>query len=303
MTMARTGNRISRMFDRLKSENRKAFATFTLSSDPSFEASLKRMRLLARSGIDLLEIGHPFSDPVLDGATIQMANRRALAAGGNLARTFELCAAFRADDDVTPIVLMGYANPIVTMGYDAFATRAAAAGIDGLIVADLPLREAEPLLDALAREGLFFVPLAAPTVAAGDFTSRHAGVGGFLYCIPVVGPTGGPSASMEAISEAVARCRLVSDLPVMVGFGVKTPEMAADVAEIADGVVVASILIDEFERLRTALGVDEFEAAAGDLTLNYRRAIDALPRRPTRRLPDARRRSSRSWRGRMQDPA
>jgi len=272
--VARKENRIDRMFRRLKSENRKAFATFTLSSDPSFEESLERLRLLVKNGIDILEIGHPFSDPVLDGATIQIANRRALAAGGNLARAFELCAAFRKEDDMTPIVLMGYANPIVTMGYDTFAVRAAAAGIDGLIVADMPLREAGPLLDALAREGLFFVPLAAPTVDAADFTSPHPGVGGFLYCIPVVGPTGGPSASIDAISEAVSRCRLVSPLPVMVGFGVKTPEMAADVAEVADGVVVASVLIEQFERMRLAGDGSDFETVAGRVTLGYRQAID-----------------------------
>jgi tryptophan synthase alpha chain len=274
MTMARKPNRIDRMFARLKSEGRKAFATFTLSSDPSFEESLERLRLLVKNGIDLLEIGHPFSDPVLDGATIQTANRRALAAGGNLSRAFDLCAAYRIEDDVTPIVLMGYANPIVAMGYDAFAARAAAAGIDGLIIADMPLREAGPLLEALAREGMYFVPLAAPTVDAGDFTSDHPGVGGFLYCIPVVGPTGGPSASIGAIAEAVARCRLVSPLPVMVGFGVKTPAMAADVARVADGVVVASALIEEFERMRTALPRKDFGAAAGSLTQQYRHAVD-----------------------------
>ena len=274
--MAREQNRIDLMFRRLKAEGRKAFATFTLSSDPGFQASLERMRMLVKGGIDLLEIGHPFSDPVLDGATIQTANRRALAAGGNLASTFDLCAAFRAENDMTPIVLMGYANPIVTMGYGAFSARAAAAGIDGLIVADLPLREAQPLLDALAGHGLLFVPLAAPTVAPEDFTSRHAGVGGFLYCIPVVGPTGGPSASNAAISEAVARCRLASDLPVMVGFGVKTPRMAADVAGIADGVVVASALIEEFERMRTAMAPNAFEAAAGSLLQKYRSAVDEV---------------------------
>lgn len=276
--MARTENRIDLMFHRLKSENRKAFATFTLSTDPSAEESLERLHLLVKNGIDLLEIGHPFSDPVLDGTTIQAANRRALAAGGNLSRTFELCTAFRRQDDTTPIVLMGYANPIVTIGYDVFAARAAAAGVDGLIIADMPLREAKPLLDALAREGLFFVPLAAPAVSAGDFTSNHAGVGGFLYCIPVVGPTGGPSASTAAISEAVARCRLVSTLPVMVGFGVKTPQMAADVAAIADGVVVASALIEEFERMRLTLTAEDFGAAAGNLTLQYRRAVDGSHR-------------------------
>lgn len=274
--MTRQANRIDEMFHRLKSEGRTAFATFTLSCDPSFDQSLERMRLLAGAGIDLLEIGHPFSDPILDGATIQTANRRALAAGGSLARTLDLCAAFRADDDVTPIVLMGYANPIAAMGYEPFATRASAAGIDGLIVADLPLREAAPLLDALAGRSLLFIPLAAPTVLASDFTSRHSGVGGFLYCIPVVGPTGGPSASTEAISEAVARCRLASNLPVMVGFGVKTPKMAASVAAIADGVVVASALIEEFERMRTSMPGNEFEIAADSLVRKYRSAVDEL---------------------------
>lgn len=273
MTMARSKNRIDQMFRRLESERRKAFATFTLSNDPCYEESLERLRLLVRHGIDLLEIGHPFSDPVLDGATIQMANRRALAAGGNLSRTFELCTAFRAWDDMTPIVLMGYANPILTMGYDAFAAKAAAAGIDGLIVADLPLREAGSLLDALSHEGLFFIPLAAPMVAAEDFTSAHPGVGGFLYCIPVIGPTGGPSASQQAIFEAVSRCRGASTLPVMVGFGVKTPEMASEVAEVADGVVVASVLIEKFNQLRGTTRETAFEVAAGELVTQFRRAV------------------------------
>ncbi|MCB1444394.1 MAG: tryptophan synthase subunit alpha [Rhizobiaceae bacterium] len=272
--MARARNRIDRMFSRLSAEGRSAFVTFTVACDPSFEESLERMRLLARNGIDLLEIGHPYSDPILDGATIQMANRRALAAGGNLARTLDLCAAFRAGDDVTPIVLMGYANPILTMGYKAFAARAAAAGIDGLIVADLPLREAEPLLTALGRHGLVMIPLAAPSLPTGDFVSGRREVGGFLYCIPVVGPTGGPSASIEAIAEAVARCRNVSPLPVMVGFGVKTPAMAAAVADVADGVIVATALIDQFETMRRNGDEDAFRRDAARLVADYRQAID-----------------------------
>lgn len=267
-------NRIDRMFRRLKAEDRSAFVTFTVACDPSFEESLERMRLLVENGIDLLEIGHPYSDPILDGATIQTANRRALAAGGNLSRTLDLCAAFREGDDETPIVLMGYANPILAIGYEAFAARAAAAGIDGLIVADLPLREAEPLLKALGRYGLVMIPLAAPSLPTEDFVSRRKGVGGFLYCIPVVGPTGGPSASIEAISEAVARCRNVSRLPVMVGFGVKTPDMAAAVADVADGVIVATALIDRFEAMRTGRDAESFRLAAGRLVADYRQAID-----------------------------
>ena len=274
MTVARAQNRIDRMFARLKAEQRSAFATYTVACDPSFEESLARLRLLAGNGIDLLEIGHPFSDPILDGATIQTANRRALDAGGSLPRTLDLCAAFRAGDDSTPIVLMGYANPILAMGYEAFAARAAAAGVDGLIVADMPLREAEPLLKALGRHGLVMIPLAAPTLPAEDFVSGRKGVGGFLYCIPVVGPTGGPSASIEAIAEAVARCRLVSRLPVMVGFGVKTPDMAAAVAEVADGVIVATALIDRFEAMRGSDDKKAFDRSAARLVADYRAAID-----------------------------
>ena len=274
MRVTRAQNRIDRMFARLKAERRSAFATYTVACDPSFEDSLERLRLLAGNGIDLLEIGHPFSDPILDGATIQTANRRALDAGGSLPRTLDLCAAFRTGDDTTPIVLMGYANPILAMGYEAFAARASAAGVDGLIVADMPLREAEPLLKVLGRHGLVMIPLAAPSLPAEDFVSGRKGVGGFLYCIPVVGPTGGPSASIEAIGEAVARCRAVSRLPVMVGFGVKTPEMAAAVAGVADGVIVATALIDRFEAMRGSEDGEAFGRFAARFVSDYRAAID-----------------------------
>lgn len=275
--MARSPNRIDRMFRRLKAEGRSAFVTFTVACDPDFAESLERLRLLVGNGIDLLEIGHPYSDPILDGATIQTANRRALAAGGNLSRTLDLCAAFREEDDTTPIVLMGYANPLLAMGYEAFAARAAAAGVDGLIAADLPLREAEPLLKALGRHGLVMIPLAAPSLPAEDFVSASKGVGGFLYCIPVVGPTGGPSASIEAISDAVARCRTVSRLPVLVGFGVKTPDMAAAVADVADGVIVATALIDRFEAMRGQGDAEAFRRTAAGLVAGYRQAIDGRP--------------------------
>ncbi|MFJ6323203.1 MULTISPECIES: tryptophan synthase subunit alpha [unclassified Rhizobium] len=270
-----TQNRIDLMFARLKAERRSAFVTFTVACDPSFDESLERMRLLAENGIDLLEIGHPFSDPILDGATIQRANRRALAAGGSLPRTLDLCAAFRLDNDETPIILMGYANPIRTMGYDVFAARAAAAGVDGLIVADLPLREADALLKHLSKHGLVMIPLAAPSLPADDFVSDHGGVGGFLYCIPVVGPTGGPSASIDVIAGAVERCRSVSDMPIMVGFGIKTPEMAAAVAKVADGVIVATALIERFETMLQDCTGEAFNSTAAQLVAEYRHAIDS----------------------------
>lgn len=272
--MARRQNRIDRMFARLASERRSAFATYTVACDPSFDESLDRLRQLVANGIDLIEIGHPYSDPILDGATIQAANRRALGAGGNLARTLDLCAAFRTEDATTPLVLMGYANPILAMGYETFANRAASAGIDGLIVADMPLREAEPLLAAIAPRGIVMIPLAAPNLSPVDFVSDRNGVGGFLYCIPVVGPTGGPSAPIEVIADAVQRCRDVSSLPVMVGFGVKTAEMAAAIARIADGVIVATALIDQFESLRKSSNAGDFHQRAGEAVATIRQAID-----------------------------
>jgi tryptophan synthase alpha chain len=269
-------NRIDTMFARLRTENRKAFVTFTVACDPSFEESLARLKIFAASGIDLIEIGHPFSDPILDGATIQKANRRALAAGGNLRRTLDLCRAFRETDDRTPLILMGYSNPLVTMGYERFAEAAADTGIDGLIAADFPLREADELVKALAKQVLYMIPLAAPTLEACDFAVEKPGIGGFLYCIPVVGPTGGPSASKEVIAEAVERCRRQSSLPVMVGFGVKTPELAADVARVADGVIVATALIDRFLEIEHELPNDEaaFHAHVAAALKHYRNAID-----------------------------
>lgn len=269
-------NRIDAMFARLRNENRKAFVTFTVASDPSFDESLERLKTFAASGIDLIEIGHPFSDPILDGATIQKANRRALAAGGNLRVTLDLCRAFRQTDDRTPLILMGYSNPLITMGYERFAQAAAEAGIDGLIAADFPLRETDDLVKALAKHGLYMIPLAAPTLEARDFAVEKPGIGGFLYCIPVVGPTGGPSASKEVIAEAVERCRRQSRLPIMVGFGVKTPEQAADVAKVADGVIVATALIDQFLEIKRELPTDSdgFNLRAADKIKSYRDAID-----------------------------
>jgi tryptophan synthase alpha chain len=265
------------MFARLKSENRPAFVTYTVANDPNFDSSLALMHRFVSAGIDLIEIGHPFSDPILDGATIQKANLRGLAAGGNLGRTLDLCAAFRCTNTTTPLVLMGYANPLAAMGYDSFARRASEAGIDGLIAGDFPLREAGALLDALARYGISMIPMAAPTLAAKDFLSDHPAVGGFLYCIPVVGPTGGPSASIEAIAAGVDRCREVSNLPILVGFGVKTPEMAAQVGQIADGVIVATALIDKFQaQLEQAPDdMDAFLSYVADQIALYRYIIDA----------------------------
>lgn len=269
----KTPNRIDVMFDRLKAEGRKALVTFAVADDPDREESLAALHAFVASGIDLIELGYPFSDPILDGATIQRANRRALEGGGNLAAALDLVAAFRQTDTTTPIILMGYSNPLVAMGYEAFASRAAAAGVDGIIAADMPLREADDLLAQLDKNGLVMVALSAPTLDAADFSARP-GVGGFLYCIPVVGSTGGPSASIETISGAVERLRPLTKLPVLVGFGIKTPQAAAQTAAVADGAIVASALIEEVH----SKNPDRTSrlAAYARLIGDYRQALDAL---------------------------
>ncbi len=266
--------RIDALFGRLKAADRKAFVTFLVACDPDFDESLATMHAMATAGIDLIELGYPFSDPILDGATIQRSNRRGLAAGGSLARALDLVTAFRQQDGMTPVILMGYSNPIVVMGETEFARRAAEAGVDGLIAADMPLREADVLLEALARHGLAMIPLSAPTLEVADFIERP-GVGGFHYCIPLVGPTGGPSATIEETRAAVGRCRAVTALPVLVGFGIKTPEAAAATAATCDGAVVASALIEGVVSDPANTSRNTRIAAFGRDIRRFRAAIDA----------------------------
>jgi tryptophan synthase alpha chain len=273
--MSKKANRLGRRFASLAAENRKALVSYAVACDPSFDESLEQLFIYARAGVDVIEVGYPFSDPILDGPTIQKANQRALAAGGSLARTLDVCARFRRKDAVTPLVLMGYANPLAAMGYEAFAARAAAAGVDGVIIADMPLREADELLSSLAAEHLFMIPLSAPNLSTNDYAVKRRGIGGFLYCIPVIGPTGGPSASFEEVSRAVVRCRAASQLPILVGFGIKTPEMANAVAQIADGVIVATALLDSFLSLRSRkLSKRQYADRVFSVLTAYRRAVD-----------------------------
>jgi tryptophan synthase alpha chain len=274
---ARSGNRIDRRLSELKQQGRKAFVTYIVADYPDAAASLEQMRCLVASGIDMIEVGYPFSDPVLDGATIQALNSRAVAAGGSLSHALDLCRTFRKGDTRTPLILMGYANPLATMGYANFARRAAAAGVDGLIVGDMPLREARPLVDELRASRIHFIPLSAPGLPAEEFAAQLPGVGGFLYCIPVSGSTGGPSATRGETRRAVARCRAESALPIIVGFGIKTPAGAAAAAETSNGVVVASVLLDRVERLRERLDSKAVMPALAKEITTFRHAIDRGP--------------------------
>ncbi|WP_397403977.1 tryptophan synthase subunit alpha [Phenylobacterium sp.] len=247
-------DRIDRRFAALKSEGRAAFVTYVMAGDPDAATALEIVRGLPGAGADIIELGFPFSDPMAEGPPIQRAAQRALAKGMTLQGVLDLARAFREGDADTPVILMGYTNPLVTWGYEAFARDAAAAGIDGMIVVDCPPEEAEPLADALDAAGLSLIRLATPTTDDARLPVVIRRTSGFVYYVSVAGVTGVKSADASAVAPHVERVRKASGLPVAVGFGIKTPEIAAAIARVADGVVVGSALVDE---VAEALGLNE----------------------------------------------
>ena len=251
--------RIGRRFAALAAEGRAALVTFTTAGDPDAATSLALLRGLPGAGADLIEIGMPFTDPMADGPAIQAASLRALANGASLSSTLELVRTFRVDDQDTPIILMGYYNPIYRFGVDRFLAEAAAVGVDGLIVVDLPPEEDEELcLPALAA-GISFIRLATPTTDQARLPAvvRHAS--GFVYYVSIAGVTGTAAASDQAITTAVDQLRRHTDLPIAVGFGITTPERAAAVTRVADAAVVGSAIVN---RLAAALD-DQGRAGPG----------------------------------------
>ena len=249
-----TKARIEARFAALKADDRAAFVSYVMAGDPDYATSLEIVKGLPGAGADVIEIGFPFSDPMAEGPPIQRAALRALDKGMTLARTLELVAEFRQGDQTTPIIMMGYANPLVRWGYDAFARDAAAAGVDGLIAVDIPPEEAEPLADALDAADLSLIRLATPTSDDERLKIVVRRTSGFVYYVSVAGVTGVKEADAELVAPNVARVRVASGLPVAVGFGIKTPERAAAIARVADGVVVGSVLVDE---VAAALAVNE----------------------------------------------
>ncbi|WP_181708008.1 tryptophan synthase subunit alpha [Chthonobacter rhizosphaerae] len=228
----------------VKAEGRPALVTFVTAGDPDYDTSLQILKALPKAGADIVEFGMPFSDPMAEGPPIQAATLRALKAGQTMARTLDMVRAFRAEDDATPIVLMGYYNPIYSYGVDRFLADAKAAGVDGLIIVDLPPEEDEELcLPALAA-GVSFIRLATPTTDDRRLPAVLANTSGFVYYVSITGITGAGSADPTRVAEAVARIKRHTDLPVMVGFGVKTPAQAAAIGAAADGVVVGSALVN-----------------------------------------------------------
>ena len=238
-------NRIDRRFAALAAEGRAAFVAYVMAGDPDPATALEIVRGLPGAGADLIEIGFPFSDPMAEGPPIQKAAQRALKGGMTLAGTLDLIRAFREGDAATPIVLMGYLNPIVNLGVEAFARRAAEAGVDGVIVVDCPPEEADPLADALDAAGISLIRLASPTTDDARLPAVVRRTSGFVYYVSVAGVTGVKEADAASVAPAVARVKAACGLPVAVGFGIKTAERAAEVARVADGVVVGSALVDE----------------------------------------------------------
>ncbi|WP_134681713.1 tryptophan synthase subunit alpha [Paracoccus ravus] len=237
--------RIDDTFARLAETGGKAFVAYMMGCDPDFETSLEIMRGLPGAGVDIIELGMPFTDPMADGGTIQAAGQRALEAGGSVTRVLEMVRAFRASDDRTPIVLMGYYNPIYARngGVEAFLAEAKDAGIDGLIVVDLPPEEDSELCLPARDAGLNFIRLATPTTDDRRLPAVVRNTSGFVYYVSVTGITGGQAANASEVAPEVARIRAAAQLPVVVGFGISTPEAAGAVASVADGCVVGSAIV------------------------------------------------------------
>src|SRR3954467_2118458 len=236
--------RIEARFARCRAENRAALVTYVMAGDPDPETALAILRALPQAGADIVEFGLPFTDPMADGPAIQAAGLRALKAGQTTAKTLDLVRRFRAEDADTPVILMGYFNPIYIYGVERFLTDAKAAGVDGLIVVDLPPEEDDELCLPALRAGLAFVRLATPTTDDKRLPAILANTAGFVYYVSITGITGAATPDFGQVAAAVERVKRHTPLPVVVGFGVKAPEHAAAVAEGADGVVVGSALID-----------------------------------------------------------
>jgi tryptophan synthase alpha chain len=245
--------RIDARFAELKKQGRSAFVTFVTAGDPDPATSLEIIKALPRAGSDVIEIGMPFTDPMADGPSIQAAGLRALKAGMTLKKTLAMVRAFRKDDDATPLVLMGYYNPIYVYGVDKFLVDAKAAGVDGLIVVDLPPEEDAELCLPAIKAGLNFIRLATPTTDDRRLPAVLANTSGFVYYVSVTGITGSAAADSAAVAQAVARIKRHTKLPICVGFGIRTPEAARAIAANADGAVVGSALV---EALRNSLEAD-----------------------------------------------
>jgi len=264
-------SRIAATFQRLRESKRKALIPFFTAGDPDRASTVPVMRALAQAGADVIELGVPFSDPMADGPTIQRASERALSKGTSLSSILEDVRAFRALDDSTPVVLMGYANPIEAMGVANFAERAHASGIDGVLVVDYPPEEAQDLLRALEGRGIDIIFLVAPTTTEARMREIANVARGYIYYVSLAGVTGARNLDLSAVEEKLARLRRLTSLPIGVGFGIRDGAAARSVAGFADAVVIGSALVERLE----AAGPDAAARCAGDYIGSIRQAMDA----------------------------
>ena len=260
-------SRLEARFAALRAEGRGGLVTFVTAGDPNIELSVEILAGLPAAGADVIELGMPFTDPMADGPAIELASGRALAAGQNMVRTLAMVAAFRKTDNQTPIVLMGYYNPIYAYGPEKFAADAGSAGVDGMIIVDLPPEEEAEFSIPARAAGIDMIRLVAPTTTDERITTLVENASGFVYYVSVRGITGTSSAAVSDIASNVARIRKQTDLPIAVGFGIRTPSQAADVAEVADAAVVGTAIVEQ-----VADALDDHGVPAGDVignTLGY----------------------------------
>lgn len=260
--------RIDRRFAKLAAEGRAAFVPYVMAGDPDRETSLEIIRGLPAAGADLIEFGLPFTDPMADGPAVQLAGQRALEAGMTLQGTLDLVRALRETDDETPVVIMGYYNPIYSMGVETFLAEAKSAGVDGLIVVDLPPEEDDELCLPAKAAGLNFIRLATPTTDDRRLPKVLSNTSGFVYYVSITGITGAAEATAAAVAPEVARIKTQGGLPVCVGFGIKTPERASEIAKVADGVVVGSAIVERIGAGQSPAEVLAFVKSLADAAHN-----------------------------------
>ena len=256
--------RIDAKFAELTAAGKKAFVAYVMAGDPDYDTSLELVKGLPDAGVDIIELGMPFTDPMADGETIQLAGQRALEGGQTLEKTLAMAAEFRKGDDTTPIVMMGYYNPIYNRGVDKFLADAKAAGIDGLIVVDLPPEEDDELCIPAQNAGLNFIRLATPTTDDKRLPKVLQNTSGFVYYVSITGITGAAAAEAPDVAPEVTRIKAQTDLPIIVGFGIRTPETSREIASVADGAVVGSAIVGKLASGATVPEVLEFVRGLAD---------------------------------------
>ena len=269
-------DRIASTFNRLSKDRRAGLVTFITAGDPNLQTSLEILHRLPSAGADIIEIGMPFSDPMADGPAIQAASLRSLANGGSLRATLEMVRSFREKNQTTPLILMGYFNPIYQYGTTQFVNDAASAGVDGLIMVDLPPEEDDELCDPARTAGLHWIRLVTPTTNASRLSDVLANSSGFVYYVSIAGITGTQSAAAASIEKAVQQIKSKSDLPVAVGFGIKTREQVKEIGNIAEGVVVGSAIVNKIEQNLDANGQPNAELVERVISLVQSLAADSI---------------------------